>query len=401
MTVAMEREARLGVGSESGCWPTPLQKLVLRAALLEGREALDAWQEWKNTADLDAIDIGSHRMLPQLYHNLSTHGVRDRLLQKFTSVYRYYWYKNEMLLRTGAAVLKVLHQAGLETMALKGAALIPLYYRHAALRPMNDFDIAVPVSRVTRAMRLLDRLGWRSSCTFAPALIPILHATAFSDAQGQQLDLHWHVLRGCWNATHDSGFWHRSVAISIGHQPTRALDPTDQLLHICWHGAEWNPVPAIRWVADAMMILKTDHARVDWERFVQQAALHHLHLPIYHSLTYLRKNFQACIPERVLENIGSLPRTKLEQHAYRMLTEPITQPTTRELLRTLRYEYHRLASGVPAWRGPLLFALWLRGQFAIEKPWRLLFILPYRALRWTVRRTSWHGRTLWLGLGGA
>ena len=38
--------------------------------------------------------------------------------------------------------------------------------------------------------------------------------------------------------------------------PVFTLDPTDQLFHTCAHGVKWEPVPSLRWIVDAAMILK-------------------------------------------------------------------------------------------------------------------------------------------------
>ena len=71
---------------------------MLRAALLQGEPALAAWNEWRRSVNLDVIDYGSHRMVPQLYRNLQRHTVKDPLMDRLKGVYRYYLYKNELLM---------------------------------------------------------------------------------------------------------------------------------------------------------------------------------------------------------------------------------------------------------------------------------------------------------------
>ena len=118
----------IAVNNESGSWPTQNQELLLRAALLKGDAALKAWHEWKRSVDIEVLDFGSHRMIPKLYRNLLDHGVRDPLMDRFKSVYRYYLYKNEILLHHTTAALKSFRDADIATMLLKGSALISLYY---------------------------------------------------------------------------------------------------------------------------------------------------------------------------------------------------------------------------------------------------------------------------------
>src|SRR5215813_6306532 len=150
----------IAVNNESGFWPTANQELILRAALLKGDAALEAWTAWKRVSDIDVLDFGSHRMIPQLYRNLVELGVEDPLLDRFKGVYRYYLYKNEKLLHSTAQVLQAFHDAGIETILLKGSALVPLYYRESALRPMQDADILVRVEQARPAMALLRKMGW-------------------------------------------------------------------------------------------------------------------------------------------------------------------------------------------------------------------------------------------------
>ena len=70
----------IAVNNESGCWPTHDQELLLRAALLQGEPALEFWNEWRRKVDLDVIDYGSHRMIPQLYRNINKK--RNRCIDK-------------------------------------------------------------------------------------------------------------------------------------------------------------------------------------------------------------------------------------------------------------------------------------------------------------------------------
>src|ERR1700694_5370160 len=144
----------IAVNNDSGFWPTRAQELILRASLLKGDEALAAWREWKQISNVDVLDFGSHRMIPQLYRNLLEHGIRDPLMERFKGVYRYYLYKNETLLHHTAGVLRTFHEAGIVTIVLKGCALVSLYYPESGLRPMQDADILVRVEQARPAMTL-------------------------------------------------------------------------------------------------------------------------------------------------------------------------------------------------------------------------------------------------------
>src|SRR6476620_328814 len=108
----------IAVNNESGCWPTCAQELMLRAALLQREPALESCNEWRRNVNIDVIDYGSHRMIPQLYRNLQRHGVKDPVMDRLKSVYRYYLYKNEILLHRIGPLLAAFEEAKIETMVL-------------------------------------------------------------------------------------------------------------------------------------------------------------------------------------------------------------------------------------------------------------------------------------------
>ena len=365
-----------------------MQELLLHASIGSGPEVLEAWAEWKHKADIDAVDLGSHRILPLLYRNLLDHGVSDPLLARLKSTYRYYWYQNAVLLHRGEEVLSSFRQAGIPTMVLKGAALVALYYHDAALRPMQDFDIAVPFTSARKAITLLQRSGWRPQTKYDPRhLFLIRHSTPFIDCKSRQIDLHWHVLGTGFNISCDTNFWKRSIPLNVGGVATRTLGPTDQLVHVCSHGAEWSEVPPLRWVADALSILKSSSTTVDWQLLLETVEFHHLQLPLLNALIYLKKNFGAPLPDDVLNNLQRLPVGPVERYAYETAIRPLSAPTNRQLLQSFVFAYAILSSSIHHWQRPWMFVRYLQHRFQLTKASHLLLVLPWRALRrlWSSR----------------
>ena len=54
-------------------WLSREQKLLLKACVLEGKDALGAWETWQESVDIENLDSGSNTLLCQLYSNLSAH----------------------------------------------------------------------------------------------------------------------------------------------------------------------------------------------------------------------------------------------------------------------------------------------------------------------------------------
>jgi len=320
---------------EGDWWPTWQQKLLLQAALLQGNKAIDAWHEWKSSVDIDRLDKGSLRLLPLLYHNLRIHRVENPLMNRFKRAHRTTWYENQMLFHNMAILLRSFHNAGIQTMILKGAALTLLYYRDYGLRPMADFDVLVPTEQAQDATQLLTDLGWTPQVIlidrFTKSFILPIHSCGFSNVDGQSLDLHKYVFPDCCYANIDADLWDASVSATVHDTPTSALNPTDQLLHVCAHGAVWYSMPQIRWAADAMIIIKTSQSKIDCNRLMTQAQKRRLILPLKDTLNYLRDVLDANVPIGILQSLQDMPVSRIERIQY---TARTTHPA--KLLRPFR-----------------------------------------------------------------
>ena len=320
--------------------PTLQQQLLLRACLFEAEAGLQAWRQWQAQVDFEGpMDGGSYRLLPLLYGNLRRLGVNEPVMGRLKGIYRRTWYKNQMLFHTAADVLRLLHQSGIETMVLKGAALTKLYYGDNGLRSMNDFDVLIPTAKRREAIDLLTQSGWRplysSIERLSDAVLDLRHAYGFRNAEGREFDLHWHVLADCLSAGADDDFWHNAMPLRLEDVQTRTLDATDHLLHVCAHGEAWNPTPPIRWVADALTILQRTPTPIDWARFVRQAKRCRVCLAACHALQVLGDQFGADIPSNVLAQLETHPMSALEREYYRALTRQAT------LWRPIKVQWHR------------------------------------------------------------
>lgn len=305
----------------------PQQELLLRAALLKGEGAVESCRQWKSSVNVERLDPASHRILPLLYRNLLTHGVSDPSMGIYKGVYRQTWYKNQLLFHTLASVLRSFGSAGIETIVLKGAALTVLNYKDHGLRPMNDCDVLIHADRVSDAINLLRELGWKPM-NFEPTeeYISVRHAHGFMNGKGQEFDLHWHVMSQSRDMDADNDFWDGAITVNINGVATRALNPTDQLLHVCIHGARWNYIPPFRWMADAMMVLSTSSG-IDWDRVIAQAEKRRVVLPLRDSLNYLLHVVDAPVPADVLRNIQAMPVPRIEYMEYKINVSPRTRWT--------------------------------------------------------------------------
>jgi hypothetical protein len=370
-----------------GFWPTSQQELLLQATLLRGKKALDAWLQWKASVDLDQLDSGSLRLLPLLHRNLRQHGVKDPLMGKLKGIHHMTWYRNHRLLRNMASVVSFLQDIGLPTMVLKGVALILLHYRDHGLRPVGDVDVLVPTKDAFAATDLLMGSGWSSDKLKSPGLLTETylaqrHAVVLTDAAGQQFDLHWHVLADSCGAEADQEFWEGALEVKLDGVSTHALNPTDQLLHVCAHGARWASPPGFQWAADAMIVLRTAEPEIDWSRLLSQVRKHRLVLPLRSTLAYLRDALDASVPSEVMRSLQVMPVTELERLEYEARISPWAARGPWGELRFdyLRYSLLMQVAGLP----PRLagFPGFLMRTWGLEHLWQL----PLSAVRRTAHR---------------
>ncbi len=359
--------------------PTFQQELLLQAALLGGDDAISSWLEWKKSADLANLDGGSARLLPLLYQNLSLHGVEEPIMERLKEEYVNTWRDNELLFYEIATLLRLFHEAGVEILLLKGAALSLHFYKDSGLRPMSDVDILVQPQKAEMAIRLLHQAGWKSAYESPEVLIPYRHAIEFSNEEGRRLDLHWKALWGEAQEANDDDFWEGSIPIETDGVPTRILNSTDQLLHVCAHGAAWNDLPPLRWVADAAIIMRAENSEIDWERLMKQTRMRRLMLPMSDALGYLRKILGANVPADVLATIRNIPASPLECVLYRLRTSP-----NRDLRRLFTLYYGlvaRRSSATPPHQKLLDFLMYLKCFWGLKYLWQIPFYMAYEGTR--------------------
>ena len=380
--------------AEWGCWPTPEQELLLRAALLPEADARSAWTELTRSANLATLGLSSRRLFPLVYRNLRSHGVDDPSIGRLKEAFARTFFENQLLFESGTEVLRSLADAGIPTMVLKGAALVESYYGDSGLRPMQDFDVMVPRARVFEAMRHLGERGWRGTYHAAPEQrVAVTRSVPYANLRRHQLDLHWHLLSNCWNADRDEGFWARAIPFTFGGVRTSRLCPTDQLLHVCAHGILWDDPPPIRWIADAYTILRSSGHAIDWDALVGQVEYHHLALPLTEGFTYLRDRFDATIPDSVMTRLSDLRVAPLERFVYAIETGPNRRLSISEFARVLYLDYLRVGSSERGIRHLTTFARRTADRWPDVPAWQLPVQLPFRLLRRVVRRVVNRRRT--------
>lgn len=308
--------------------PGTRETLLLRAALGDGKDAVSAWEHWRRAIAVEALDGESHRLLPLLHHNLQRLGVTDPVLIRYRSVRKQSWYRNRVLFHGLSKVFRTLADQGIEVLALKGAVLAHSYYPEPALRPMADLDVLIRGDRLEQAVGVLLQAGfqadgWSPRRRFALPAARLYHGCGFKGRGPEILDLHWHASAdGCF-VDADRGLWQRALPFSIEGVGMRALGPSDLVLHTLAH-AYASHVPVIRWLADAVMVMRTAPSRIDWDQLLDEAERRRLVLPVRTALAYLERSGLASVPRAVLAELERVRPSLMEQaeFVHRSASEP-------------------------------------------------------------------------------
>jgi hypothetical protein len=366
---------RLGV-----VWPNHEQSLVLQAIFAQPEQARAAFLAWRGTLDITGpFDQAVMRLLPLLYLRMLEIGLNDPLMGRLKGVYRRAWSDTHALFHGTAPALSALRNAGIDTMLLKGVQMVLCHYRNFGGRPMADIDIAVRFDDVEAAVRALTLAGWTSAAPISRDHLAFRHAAEFRGPDGHAIDLHWHMLFTNCCARADALFWHDAQPVIFRDIATSAPSPTLALLHTLTHGMEPNTETPIRWIADALTLLRDPQAAVDWPLFCRTAETLGLSHRVLLALTYLRDCHAQEIPAPALHALSRARRTPAEALDLAVMTRRSRRPRPVVVDRILLVvaEYCRLARlrsgpaamamiprfvryrlGIVSWRSFIRYRLW-------------------------------------------
>jgi hypothetical protein len=297
-----------------------------------------------------------------------------------------------MLLHRLTSVVRSLEEAGIAVMVLKGPPLACSCYGDAGLRPMRDLDIVVPESRVEEAADMLKQRGWtanypREERALRPRARGYRHAAAFRNSAGDEIDLHWHVFYLARSSAIDQEMRESAVPVNLQGTPTRTLAPTHHLMLIVVHGCGSDDVVLLRWVADAIQLLRRQPA-IDWNWIESFAVKHRLTLPALSGFTYLAEKFAAPVPEQLLHALRRAHPDRFDIAEFERITRPQQLQSVADTIRSMFRVHTRGCEHLPGWRQWLKFPGYLAWYWKVDGG----TALARRALAWSSKRV----RNLWM-----
>lgn len=344
----------------------------MQAALLPGEAGRAAWHRVRDAVAFGPLDGASESLLPLVYQNVARLGDGKVGIEVLKERYLHTWSENLRFYYGVLPLLQAFEQVGVDAVVLKGLALIARFYRDPGVRPMADVDVLVSPTDIEQASELAVGLGWHPRYCLTPGFLRVKHAGPFDHSVGVVCDMHWRVFEEAAAGGADEDF--RAAAELVTFQGTRLRvpSPTDQLLHVCGHAARWNEVPAIRWVADAVLILR--EGPIDWQRFLRHTAERQFILRMRQMLRYLRQALGVAIPPWVEAELAERPVSALErlEHCVRTREHRLLGELPAYVFNCFRGEPHPLTA----------FPGYLRDAWGLES----LAEVPRHALRLALRR---------------
>jgi hypothetical protein len=207
-------------------------------------------------------------------------------------------------------IVKVLADAGVEVILLKGADIRHRLYDDPVCRPMNDLDVLISPADLERTRSALRRQGYTMmsrDLDLRPGFTAQFGWEAsFKPPQGRSLftDVHWEIQEaGTFYRLPYGPLRARAVTRDLDGITALVLAPEHLVMHLCLHTFdELENAPLLK-LSDLDRALR--HFSLDWDLFLQDAARFCIQEPvswIFRELADWRPNL---VPDEVLQKLGT------------------------------------------------------------------------------------------------
>ncbi len=311
--------------------PDEQQTLLLKAALNPLPEAKAAWDEWKSSLPADRsqegtlaqrirsdMDSCSKRLLPLVFRNLEPTG--DLIAILFKNNYQRTLQRNHRLLETTKHLILSLENNGFETLLLKGLPLTLAYYKDPGVRSSADVDFLVRDQQFREVCTFMERElqlapEVKSNSFFFSGMYNVMHSQVFRGDFPFEVDVHHSLFHEHLHDDKTELFWQQRERITLdGNFRVNTLSPTHLLFHVLAHAR--SPKPAIRWVADAVMICREDGHRINWQELLTLAERYRFSSLFQIMLPFLKHYFAVTIPDTILEQLQRIPEHPYEKQYF-------------------------------------------------------------------------------------
>ncbi len=258
-------------------------------------------REWEQLLRLGA----AHGLLPVLYERLKPYGgtgLPDTILPSLHDRYLANAGRNALIAAQLGSLLRLLHDAHIPVIVLKGAYLAERVYPDPALRTMGDIDLLAPEACMDEVDRLLQ------SCGYHPPLgqdwYNDHHRHFHYSASGKKagVEVHWSLSNphGRYRLDLDS-LWRHARPVYLSGAPALGLAQEHLLLHLCLHAAADHCFKiGLRPFLDMAYLLAEGPQKFDWASFQDTVIAWGLERPVYLALRLAQELAGVELPPAVL-----------------------------------------------------------------------------------------------------
>ena len=348
-------------------WPTAAQKLLLRAALAEGRAALDSLAAWKQAtgfARYSDIDFLSTYLLPLVWSNLSRSNLSDDWLAQMAGLHRYELARNAARMRSLVEVLRHFDSSAMPFVLLGDFALLAAGYLDGlGDRPMLDAEFVIGPGDAAHAREVLSSVGWHSD---EVARSPVVgwRSEYWRLSDQQTLPIHYRWLPKPYPVVGLRHLLDHARTIDSGGATVRIPDAADLVVQACIGGRRFQGDRArqLLWIADLILILRRSAADLDWDRLLRDSRLHGTLHPLREALAYAAEEFDAPVPGDWLAAAWNVQLSPAEMRPYYRSIRRKSGRTTRGLTRRRPWDGYvaaeQAAGRTPSASGMLRYLIW-------------------------------------------
>lgn len=301
-------------------FPNKEEELFLRLVLSEIKDFKLLWDTWREEVKYDDLNHATVGLVPFLYMRLRETGVHDDLFDRMKGVYKFTWVKNQALFEVIGRTIKLLNEHDVQVVLLKGLPLLLCAYKDIGARFLSDGDILIKPSDIKKVISIMQNAGWTVKKGQVPRLeyLPedvierVVKEITFINQQGIEVDVHWRVFENLGDVTYRNimlfgEIWETKHQVVYNGNTFYILSPELMLIHVIVHGNLAEKVKTIRFVSDAVMIIR--NMGVDWNLFLEKVELYNFNADIYFAFKYLLKcgfiSLSRDVEEKILSRLPS------------------------------------------------------------------------------------------------
>ena len=297
--------------------PTQSEQLLIRSLLAGPDTRNELWRKWRADVDLRDMSSAAAGILPLFGDEVSLWLEDDPDKRVIPGIRKQAWSLNRVRLHQVWAAAEHLQAAGIHSLVI-GAAASALSLPDRTLAVWHP-GLLVRRAEARNAALRLSAIGWQAPGNeFSEATLNTQSGVDLMHPQGGVISLCWQLfawpsyLHERWEAM----LWRTRRDVNWNGKSLAIPAPAMHLIEVLLRGEEWD---AVR-LCEALLTIAGHE--VDWELFGTAAALSFQPQILGPSLAYLRNEWSAPVPRRLLlasrfQSVGPYRKLRALRRDYR------------------------------------------------------------------------------------